>query len=245
MGMTGANMRKLLGIVVCVVLGFGANASAASIVGTLNFTGDVTVTATTIDWQDRGGVSNAIIMETSDGYFQNLDSEDFSVGYASAIDLTAPQQTQDDFLHTFQENPDVPSEYDDLTFDLTDIVEPTAAPCVPGATYTSGQSCSLGVFTLTASPGGGTTITLDVLGNFDDPSLGAIDSPAVGIYTAQRNESIQQIVAVFLPGGSGTFFTSYSASFTAVPEPATLLTFGAGTALMAAYRRRRAKKNNA
>lgn len=240
--MTGATMKKLLGIV-CVVLGFAANASAATIVGTLNFTGDVIVTSNTIDWQDRGGVPNAIVMETSSGYFSGVDSEDLSVGYASSIDLTAPQQMQDDFLHDFEENPDVASEYDDLTFDLTDLVDPTAPPCNPAVNYTSGQSCSLGPFTLTATPGGGTTITLDVVGNFDDPSLGAVDSPATGVYTAQRTESVQQIVAIFTQPNP-SFFTSYSASITAIPEPATLLTFGAGTALLAAHRRRQAKKNN-
>lgn len=240
--MTGATMKKLVGIM-CLVLGFAANASAASIVGTLNFTGDVTVTGSTINWHDRGGVPNAIIMETSDGYFAGVDSEDLTVGYASAIDLTAPQQMQDNFLHTFQENPDVPSEYDDLTFDLTDIVEPTAPPCIPGQNYSANQSCSLGVFTLTASSGGGTTITLDIVGDFDDPSLAVVDMPAVGIYTSQRNESVRQIVDIFATG-PGSFTTSYSASITAVPEPTTLLTFGVGTALMAAHRRRRAKKNN-
>ena len=243
--MTGANVKKLV-VMTCAVLGFAAQANAASIVGTLNITGDVTVTATQIDWQDRGGVLNAVILETSTGYFLGVDSEDLSVGYASAIDLTAPQQTQNDFLNTFRENPDVPSEYDDLTFDLTDIVEPTAPPCLPGVDYAKDQSCSLGPFTLTQGAEG-STIRFEILGNFDDPSFGAIDTPAMGIYTAQRTESVRAIVEVFV-NPQGSFFTSYSGSITAqdvtaVPEPATLLTFGAGTALLAAHRRRRAKKN--
>jgi len=235
-------MKKLVGIM-CLVLGFAANANAASIVGTLNFTGDVTVTATQINWQDRGGVTNAIVMETSTGYFTGVDSEDLSVGYASAIDLTAPQQVQDNFLHTFKENPDVPSEYDDLTFDLMDIVEPSAPACIPGFNYLPNQSCSLGVFTLTQGDNDDSSIRLSIIGDFDDPSLGAFDIPAVGIYTAQRTESVREIIDIFVTGPQ-TFTTSYSASITAVPEPTTLLTFGVGTALMAAHRRRRAKKNN-
>lgn len=242
--MTGATMKKFVGIM-CVVLGFAANASAASIVGTLNFGGTVTVTGTTIDWADQDGVPNLASMETSTGYFSAMDAG-ISPSYASSIDLVAPTQVMPNFLHDFKENPvDLPTEYDDLSFNLDDIVEPSAPPCDPNVAYVGNAQCSLGVFTLTQTTGGNLTISMDILGTFIDPSLGA-STPATGIYTAQRtNEGINDILAIFGPGGAGTFTTSYSASITAVPEPATLLTFGAGTALLAAHRRRRAKKNNA
>ena len=44
---------------------------------------------------------------------------------------------------------------------------------------------------------------------------------------------------------AGSIETGWTATFiaTAVPEPATMLTFGLGTAVLAAHRRRRAKKN--
>ena len=46
-------MKKLVGII-CLVLGFAANASAAEITGTLNFTGDVIVVSDgQIDWRMR------------------------------------------------------------------------------------------------------------------------------------------------------------------------------------------------
>ena len=86
---------------------------------------------------------------------------------------------------------------------------------------------------------------MDITGSFVDPSLGA-DTPATGVYTTQVvGQGINDILEIFGPNGAGQFSADYSAQFTAVPEPATLLTFGAGTALLAAHRRRRAKKNNA
>ena len=241
--MTGAAMKNLL-VIAVIVLGFAGQASAAGITGTLNMSGTVTVTADTIDWADDDGIPNLVKAETSTEYFGALDSG-ASPTYASSIDLTAPTQTVPDFLSDFTENPvDLPTEYDNLTFDLDDIIEPTAPPCLPNTSYGPNTSCSLGFFTLTSSADAlQTTITLDIRGNFDDPDV-ATDVPAIGIYSTQKNQTIRSIVDIFLPGGAGTFTTSYSLSITAVPEPATLLTFGVGTALLAAHRRRRSKKNN-
>ena len=242
--MTGAKMKRLAGII-CVVLGFAANASAASIVGTLNIAGSVTVTANQILFEDQDGVSGLFIVgDNNTGYFAamptGLDAE-----YGSALDLTAPQQSQVGFLQDFNEQPEVPSEYDDLTFDLEDIIEPAAAPCDPNVVYTNGAQCSLGVFLLRQTTGGNLVISMDITGSFVDPSLGA-DTPATGVYTTQVvGQGINDILEIFGPNGAGQFSADYSAQFTAVPEPATLLTFGAGTALLAAHRRRRAKKNNA
>ena len=83
---------------------------------------------------------------------------------------------------------------------------------------------------------------MDITGQFDDPSLGAV-TPAIGVYTAQSTNSVNFILNAFAANPAASFTNSYSATITAVPEPATLLTFGAGTALLAAHRRRRAKKN--
>jgi hypothetical protein len=234
-------MKKLVGIV-CLVLGFAANAKAAEIAGTLNFVGTVTVTATGINWANSGAIPNAIGMQPSTGYFAGLDTEVTSLGYASAIDLTAPFVPIAGFLHDFKDNPEVANDYDDLTFDLLSIVTPVAPACVAGP-YNNGDSCSLGVFTLTQTASGKTTIVMDITGQFVDPTFGGgAITPASGTYSADRNLSIQQIVNIFSsPGGS--IGGPYSATITSVPEPATLLTFGAGTALLAAHRRRRAKKN--
>ena len=236
--MTGAGMKRLVGIV-CLVLGFAANASAASIVGTLNFTGDVVVTASTINFQDSDGISNAFTLTTSTGYFANMDTGVVTPGYGSAIDLGAPPIVG--FLHDFKENPDVPSDYDDLSFDLFSIVAPSVAPCDPNVHYTVNQQCSLGPFTL-AQTATGVAIRMDITGQFVDPQYS--DTPATGVYTAQRaGATIDAMLDAIVANPNFAFRNSYSATITAVPEPATLLTFGAGTALLAAHRRRRAKKN--
>jgi hypothetical protein len=245
MSMTGATMKKVVGII-CLVLGFAATASAAEISGTLNFTGAVTVTAGAIDWLDDDGIPDAITLKQPvTGYFSAMDTGALSPGIGSAVDLGAPPIVG--FLHDFQENPDVATEYDDLSFDLFGITAPIAPPCSLVVVYADGSSCSLGVFTL-AQVGGNTNVTLNVTGQFVDPTyLGGAITPAGGIYTAQRTGGINSLLAEVAVTGSVT--NSYSAVFTAVPdttevpEPATLLTFGAGTTLLAAHRRRRAKKN--
>ena len=242
--MTGATMKKLVGII-CLALGFAATASAAEISGTLNFTGAVTVTAGGIDWLDDDGVPDAITLKQPvSGYFSAMDTGAMSPGIASAVDLGAPPIPG--FLHDFQENPNVATEYDDLSFDLFSITAPIAAPCA-AIMYVDGQSCSLGVFTV-SQIGGDTTVTMNVKGQFVDPTyLGGAISPGSGVYTAQRNGGINALLDAINADGFVT--NSYSAVFTAtpdvneVPEPATLLTFGAGTALLGAHRRRRAKKN--
>jgi hypothetical protein len=243
--MTGATMKKLVGII-CLVFGFAASASAAEITGTLNFTGDVVVSATSIDFQDSDGVINAFTLTPSDGYFSGLDTGVLSPGYGSAIDLGAPPVIG--FLHDFKENPDVATEYDDLTFDLHSIVLPSVPDCDETLSYGLNDQCGLGPFTL-AQTADGVSIRMDITGQFVDPTYldGAI-TDATGIFTAQRaRATIDAMLDLIALNPAQTFSNSYSAQISAVPtevpEPATLLTFGAGTALLAAHRRRRAKKN--
>jgi len=95
----------------------------------------------------------------------------------------------------------------------------------------------------------GVTVKLEVFGSFVDLSYGDDGSlnDATGLYSTTLNQpqwnTIREVVD-FINGG-GTIDTGYTAEFTAnaVPEPATLLTFGLGTAALAAHRRRRAKKS--
>lgn len=243
--MTGATMKKLVGII-CLVLGFAANASAAAITGTLNFTGDVIVSATGVDFQDSDGISNAFTLTPSTDYFAGMDTGALSPGYGSSVDLGAPPIVG--FLKDFKENPDVASEYDDLTFDLHTIEAPTADPCDDTVHYVLNDQCSLGPFTLVQTSTG-VGIRMDITGQFVDPTyMGGVITQATGLYTAQRSgTTVDAMLDAIVADPTITFQNSYSAQITAipaaVPEPATLLTFGAGTALLAAHRRRRAKKN--
>ena len=237
MSMTGAVMKKLLAITF-LSMGIAAPLSAAPIVGTLNLTGNVTVTATTIDWSSADGIANLAKVGAADGYFEHLEDLGITPSYASSVDLTAPTVFPvDDFLRDFHENPDVVSESDNLTFDLDTIVAPTAPPCT--GLEAENVACSFGVFTLTQTPGGNVDVRMDITGTWEDPQFD--DTPATGIYTTQlANTNIATILATIIGGGS--INADYSAQITSVPEPATLLTFGAGSLVLAAHRRRRAQK---
>jgi hypothetical protein len=97
---------------------------------------------------------------------------------------------------------------------------------------------------------------MNVEGFFEDSAV--VNSKAFysGRYTTQVGLTTQQIEDILTKnlqdpscavGDKGKICASYSANYNAitnVPEPATMLTFGAGTALMA-YRRRRAARNAA
>jgi hypothetical protein len=237
--MTGTAMKKLL-VVTFVALGFAVPASAAPIVGTLNLAGQVTVTATTINWLNSGSVEDAVLVIGGDGYFDELHDGIPYLSYAQAIDLSAPPPV-DGFLHDFVDGDGLPvSQYDGLEFDLETIVIPSAPLC--NGSEGVNDACRLGVFTLTLTDGGNVDVRMDVIGTWQQPGMD--DTPATGIYTAESAAtSIQQIINTIAGGGSMT--NAYSATITSVPEPATLLTFGAGSLLLAAHRRRRAAKGKA
>jgi len=138
-------------------------------------------------------------------------------------------------------------------FDLTEVEAPAGPPCVGGET--AGTVCSVTAFTVTVLPGGNNVgIAMNVAGYFQVGADVTTKNFFTGRFTTQVGHSTQEIEDILVkglqdnacaPGDTGKICASYSANFdsvAAVPEPATMLTFGAGTALMAAYRRRRAAK---
>jgi hypothetical protein len=245
MDMTGAAMKKIVTIAI-VVLGLAAPMSAAPITGKLQITGSVVVDATTIDW---------IPIATGEGSFGTIDGTEYFANIFNPIDPNDPAYVGDaidlvgqatpipNFLNDFEERPvEVASQYDNLSYTLTDIVDPTADPCTGSEGVD--DPCSLGVFTLTQTAGGNVDVRFDVTGFFIDPDLAdSFMNIAPGIYTTQlSNTTIAAIIDLIDSGGE--IRATYSATFTAsaIPEPATLLTFGAGTLLLAEQKRRRAKK---
>jgi hypothetical protein len=232
-------MKRLLAITF-VSMGIAAPLSAAPIVGTLNLAGQVTVSATTIDWEASGAVPDATIVVGGAGYFDALHDGLPFTSYAQAIDLTALPPI-DGFLHDFVDDDGAPAGmYDDLEFDLTSIVTPSAPLC--DGTEGVNEACRLGVFTLTPTDGGNVDVRMDITGIWQNSTPDDEDTPATGIYTAELvGTDIDTIIGIIAGGGSIEDI-SYSATITSVPEPATLLTFGAGSALLAAHRRRRARK---
>jgi hypothetical protein len=242
---------KKLFLVVLAIVGLAVLPTvgeAAAITGTLNIGGSVQVSATTIDWFPlSGGTGQVTTGFPGTQYFASIFAPSAPDYQAIAIDLTPanPPPVPMFLSHFVTPNP----EYNDLSFTLEGIIMPTAPPCpAPPATQPVDVPCSFGVFTLKQTPGGNVDVSFDIRGSFVDPTFGDLGNlnDATGIYTTQLAQTtIAQIIATISAGR--TIGAKYSATFTAnaVPEPATLLTFGAGTALLAAHRRRRAKKNNA
>jgi hypothetical protein len=244
---SGAAVKKIL-LVALVVLSVAAPMSAAPITGKLNFTGSVRVTSSEIDWLPLN-TGEGVIITVAPGteYFSGIYDPTFLNPYeGDSLDLTGQALPLANFLNNFEENPvDVASEYDNLSFTLEQIVAPTAPPCTGGEGIN--VSCSLGVFTLKQTEEG-VAVNFSVQGTFIDPEF-TDPNFAVGVYTTQligeEEDTIAEIIAILDAGGF--IESSYSATYTAsvIPEPATLLTFGAGSLLVAAHKRRRAKKNNA
>ena len=254
-----------LGAIAVALLGFAAHANAAPITGELNITGSVDVSATTIDWvpPNDGGFGTFTTKLPGTGYFSNIVGAPATPVTGDSLDLTLGA-SGGGFTHVDIGDTNVPNflynfslaQYSGLTFDLTKVVDPSlgsVAQCT-GTETGVGTSCYLGVFLLTVAANGGTAISMAVEGYFEDSNIADSRSFYVGQYTTQLGLTIAQIFNILENGGQdaaclgsegpGVVCASYSANFQAraIPEPATLLTLGTGSAIFAAIRRRRAAK---
>jgi|SoiMethySBSTD1v2_1073268.scaffolds.fasta_scaffold389498_2 hypothetical protein len=135
-----------------------------------------------------------------------------------------------------------------LHFDLTQTLGQTGPDC--SVSPVSGCVVN-GIFKLTDS-GPGVNIAFNVLGNF-------VNGPDSGLFVGQFGAeflnvgTVPQLLALIAtgsdvctaiggPGGNCTWSANFQ-DVASIPEPATMLTFGAGAALLAARRRRQARKN--
>jgi hypothetical protein len=248
---SGVNVKKiLLSVLVLLALGTAAPVTAAPITGILNITGSVIVSAANIDWYPPTGSLPGTFTTKSPGteYFSTIVGAPLTPNGGSSLDLGPAAPPLPGFLNTFV-GTTLPAEYVDLSFDLDAIIIPGSPACLDSTDYAAGTSCTYGVFLLTQGDSG-VVVKMEVAGRFVDVTFGdpGTLNRATGIYTAQLTEpainTIREVVTLI--NGGGSIDTSYSATYTAsaVPEPATLLTFGLGTAALAAHRRRRAKKES-
>jgi PEP-CTERM motif len=218
-----------------------ATAQAVPIVGTLDLTGAVRVTPTSIDWLPQGlGFGLARVEPTSNGYFAPLGNT-----LAREMDLVnVPVGVQlGTGIPGFETFPDSP--LPGLNFILDMIVSCGQASLNPAVQCAAGLDSPFRF----DQDSEGTTIIMNFRGRVVDPigAPGEISTFSAKFDATFTGLTPAQILAAFV--ANGEIFTVYSArkitvdqNQPTVPEPATLLTFGAGTALLAAHRRRRAKK---
>ena len=237
---TGAHVKKLILVMVAIVglAVLPTVGEAVPISGDVSLSGGVRVDATTIDWLPyTPGNTNefAVVFSTPGDYF------DFLIGtQGDAIDLNAVANpvgvpfTLPNFL-TFDADAG-------LHFDLDYIAPCNPADCfIPGTAFNAYQQVVGGIVR--------TTIELAMRGTMDDSTPNAGPGPDVtnfwiGTWSADFiGQTMAQVQADFLR--QGFIEAPYSSRMTVafVPEPMTLLTFGTGTMLLAAHRRRKAKKN--
>jgi hypothetical protein len=232
-------------------------ASAAPITGVLGIAGGVTYnqvgpgSEAIIDFQPSGaGLGVAVHVGAATEYFtgitvgsdvgiQDLTNSPGLVGgggilpsYAVVGDSDVPF-----FLFFFEDRPN-------LRFDMTEIVAQGGFPACNG-TQGLGDTCvTENAFVLTETSEG-LRIAFDVrgwfrtTGNVDEGFYkGAFSTTFTGLTFDSAFQKLALNQDLNCEGADCTF----DATFTPVPEPATLLTFGTGTALLAARRRRAAKK---
>ncbi len=241
---TLTNMKKALfrAMAVAVLAILPATAQAVPIVGTLDLTGSVRVTANSIDWLPAGGGTGlALISGTSDGYFAPLGgflaTELDLLGLPVGVQLGAG-------VPGFQTFPNTP--LPGLNFILDIILSCGQTSLDPADECAAGLDSPFRFDEDTE----GTTVIINFRGRVIDPlgAPGEISTFSAKFDATFTGLSPQDILDA-LEGPEGEIFSPYSArkitvdQVQEVPEPATLLTFGAGTALLAAHRRRRAKKS--
>lgn len=236
------NMKKAIftAIAVASLAILPATAQAVPIVGTLDLTGAVRVTADTIDWLPVGtGVGFARVEPTSTGYFAPL--ADMQATELDLFGLPVGVQLGEGVpgFETFAETP-LPG----LNFILDMIVSCGQSSLNPAIECVAGLDSPFRFDQDTE----GTTVILNFRGRVVDPigAPGEISTFSAKFDATFTGLTPQQILETL--ASQGEIFTVYSARKITVdqnpptiPEPATMLTFGVGSALLAAHRRR-AKK---
>ena len=238
---TLTNMKKALvqAIAVATLVILPATAQAVPIVGTLDLIGGVRVTADTIDWLPvEGGTGTALILGTSNGYFSVLSGDTAIEMDLSGLPVGVTLGTGIPGFQTFP-GTDLPG----LNFILDIIVSCGQSSMDPDEECVLGEDSAFRFDEDTE----GTTVIM----NFRGRVIDANNPGEVSTFTAKYDATFtglspEEILTII--GTQGFIETGYSARKIAVdvptprepiPEPATLLTFGGGTALLAAARRRK------
>jgi hypothetical protein len=219
-----------------------ATAQAVPIVGSIDLVGGVRITGESIDWLtdgEPGGTTGDAIVLASDGYFDGLG---FGSG-ATELDLSGiPIGVSGQFIPGFETFEDMPG----VNFILDTILSCGQTSFNPAVECILGTESAFSFVEDTR----GTVVVMNFNGfviDSDNPDPLAFATFDAKFSATFLGQTPLDILIAFAE--NGFVDAPYSAQkltaevpITEVPEPATMLTFGAGTALLAAHRRRRAKK---
>lgn len=228
-------------------------AYSAPITGTLNISGSVAVSATTIDWLPSGtGVGSFSVDEfTQEGYFatgtlpgSGGTSRDLvNPGGGGSDVVGSPFNTSSPFTApaflTFAADPNVVFHLQFINPGVFSSAGCTAAPAAAGQTCTPDLPPGFGdsPFNMSNTTATSSAVTFQVGGQVENLMTGEL-SPFIGTYSTQFvSRNFQQLLATINAGGSVS--ATYSANFiVGVPEPGTWLTMGFGSLLFILGRKR-------
>jgi len=251
---------------VVALLGLAASSSAGPIIGHIGFSGGIvydTRGANTglsiLDFYNTDGVTpgvgtgQVLKIGGATGYFAAVDAGSTATIKDITNDPTAqpPATLVPDGVSFYPVGiANILSNFSDLDvaglhFDLTELLTAQGPACT-GAEGV-GNTCVEGPFTLLGTANG-VRVNFDVLGFFRAPGdegyfKGSFSTTFNGLTFAELFNRLDNTGADLMCGVNNLETScTMDANFdpTAVPEPASLLTFGAGAALLAMVRRRRA-----
>ncbi len=223
--------------VVAAMLAFGTpNAQGAAINGELKITGSVIVDDENIDWTPPGSGEGVFNIDpfVNTGFFTALGGTS-----GTMLDLnlaTAPVGVPNLNIVDFMTFAAAPT----LTFTL-DYIAPgpfSSAACFDAPA--AGQVCTFpgSPFGLSNATAGTSVVDLVLRGMVTDGS-GDLPSTFVGTFSTQFNVPYQQLLdIVFVQGGSVNNTYSATLEVNQIPEPGTVLLFGAGLLGIAWLRKR-------
>jgi hypothetical protein len=226
-------------MILAASLGAAPEARALPLSGTLNITGAVAFTASTVDFLPAGGGTGVFAIDpfTQQGSFVALGGTTGAIGDLDALLHPTGVPFNFPLWLTFAADPTISFALQFLDVGVYGAVDCGAAPAA-GQTCTPSPGSPFNLANVTASS---STVSFAVAGQAVG-SLGEL-TPFTGVFTSQfAGLSLQDVVAAVT--ASGTVQSSFSASFVLgeVPEPALLSSLLLGGLLAAAARRRRSSR---
>jgi len=226
---------KCLVVSAAIVLFLASLAEAGPVVGTLDFGGSVTVTATVIDWLPTGGGSGNITVDlagpSSTGYFAGLGGTGVMLDLNSATNPAGVAWPPISNFLVLSADPTLSFELQYISQGIWSSADCATLPAVAGQNCTPAFPPPKSPFNLTNLTASSSQVSMTLGGIIYQSGIPV--SSFTGVYTAQFvGMSYQQVLAALETGGSVS--TTFSASFDAepIPEPATaFLMFGALAAL--------------